>query len=490
MTENLQQPAAAPAGGAMPPAAPSDQKLHGRMGIVELVFSVLAFSAPVAVVSGFIPFVIVFQGVGAPSAFLVAAVLLLLFSVGYTTMSRYLPNPGAFYAYISVGLGKVPGLGASFLALGGYLMLALGTYEFFSVSMQDLVVTTFQGPTLPAAVYGVAAVAVVGLLGYRRIDLSAKVLSVAMVAEVAIVVIFDVAVFANGGPEGRSLEPFSLHAMTSGSVGIAVLFAATCFLGFEATAIFRDEVKDPRKTVPRATYLAVGFIGVFYIAASWMLITAFGVSNVSAAATADTVGMFGSASMQYIGVVGHNVVSVLLVTSIFAAVLSVQNILARYLHSLGVDQVLPAAFGRVHPKHGSPHVASLFITAILLSGLVVFTLLGIDPAVMYSLLAGAGGFCLITLMFLTSVAVIVYFRKRPVVDSSRWHTAIAPSLATVGLGVVMFLAIGNFDVLTGGSTAVTLLLQGIIWAIFVAGVVLALVYRRVRPEVYQRIGRG
>ena len=73
---------------------------------MELVLTVLAFSAPLTVVIAWIPFLVIYNGIGAPTAFVVAAVLLLVFSVGFTTMTRYILNPGAFYAYITAGLGR------------------------------------------------------------------------------------------------------------------------------------------------------------------------------------------------------------------------------------------------------------------------------------------------------------------------------------------------------------------------------------------------
>lgn len=88
-------------------------RLEGRMGGVSLALTVLAFSAPLSVVSGYIPFTIVFNGMGAPFAFVLATAILLLFSVGYVTMAKWLPRPGAFYAFISTGLGKATGLGAA-----------------------------------------------------------------------------------------------------------------------------------------------------------------------------------------------------------------------------------------------------------------------------------------------------------------------------------------------------------------------------------------
>jgi len=66
------------------------------MGTVQLVLTVLAFSAPLTVVIAWIPFLVIYNGVGAPTSFVVAALLLLVFAVGFTTMTRYIPNPGAF----------------------------------------------------------------------------------------------------------------------------------------------------------------------------------------------------------------------------------------------------------------------------------------------------------------------------------------------------------------------------------------------------------
>jgi len=79
------------------------------MGVIELALTVLAFAAPLASVVGVIPLVIGADGSGAPVAFVVAICVLLVFSVGYTAMSRYLPNPGAFCAYITAGQGKAVG---------------------------------------------------------------------------------------------------------------------------------------------------------------------------------------------------------------------------------------------------------------------------------------------------------------------------------------------------------------------------------------------
>lgn len=463
--------------------------LQGRIGVIELMLTVLAFSAPLTVVAAFAVFVLTYNS-SAPVAFAIAIGLLLLFSVGYTTMTRYLPNPGAFYAYITAGLGRHTGLGSSFLAMFGYVTMGVGTVIFFGTVASSLVSDMLHGPVLPWWIFSALCLVATGTLGYFRIDLSAKVLSVVMGFEILIVLVFNAAVLTNGGPEGRSLQPFSLSGFASGDIGLAVLFAATCFLGFEATAIFREETKDPDKTVPRATYGAVLFIGVFYLVSIWLLIVAYGPSQAQTVAINGPVAMFQNAMSTYVGVWATDVVRVLLCSSIFACLLSVQNILARYTYSLGVDNVLPGVLGRIHPKHGSPYISSVTVTGVLLLVLGGSAISGADPAHMYASLAGAGGFAVLVLMFLTGVSAFVFFRKRSDITERRpFHMFIAPALSAISMATVLFLAVTNFTAMTGGSTTQAWLLQIALWSTFIAGIVLAAVYRVRRPTTYARIGR-
>ncbi|KAA0084545.1 APC family permease [Mycolicibacterium sp. P9-64] len=489
MTDQANIPPPLAAAAVQPTADDAPRSLQGRIGVLELMLTVLAFSAPLTVVAAFAIFVLTYNQ-SAPIAFAVAIVLLLLFAVGYTTMTRYLPNPGAFYAYITAGLGRHAGLGSSFLAMFGYVMMAVGTVAFFGSIASTLVSDTFHGPTVPWYVYSILCVSVAGILGYFRIDLSAKVLSVVMGFEILIVLIFNAAVLLNGGPEGRSLEPFSLSGFGAGDVGLGVLFAATCFLGFEATAIFREETKNPDKTVPRATYGAVLFIGVFYLVSIWLLIVAYGPSQAQTVAVNDYAGMFPNAVRSYVGMWATDVVRVLLCSSIFACLLSVQNILSRYAFSLGVDHVLPSPLGRVHPKHGSPYVSSVVVTAVLLLVLIGVAVVGADPGHVYSSLAGTGGFAVLVLMFLTGVSALVFFRKRTDITERRvFHMFVAPLLSAISMATVLYLAITHFTAMTGGSTTEAWALQIALWSTFLAGLILAAIYRVRRPETFQRIGR-
>ena len=465
-------------------------KLQGRMGVAELVFTVLAFNGPLAAVAGYLAFVIYFNGTGAPIMLAAAGVITLVFAVGFTTMSRYMANPGAFYSYITAGLGRVLGLGGAFLAVFAYALVLLGVYAFFGIVAGQLVSGTFGGPHVAWYWYALLAWAVVALMSYRNIAVSARVLLVALAIELVMVLIFDGAVLINGGPQGLSLKPFNPHLALQHNVGVALLFSVSLFLGFEATAIFREEVKQPRKTVPRATYASVLVIVLLYVVSSWLLITAYGVDRAADAAQKDAAGMFSAAMGRYVGRVGVDIVSVLLITSVFAALLSIANVLSRYLFSLGKDRVLPAFLGQAHPRYASPYKSSVVVSGVVLVAGVVFVAFKADPNLLYSSMAGVGGFAIIILEMITSIAVFIYFRRSArIEDSTRWHTVIAPVLATLSLGFVIVLAMTNFPTLIGGSDRLALLLQVLTWGVLAAGIALALIYRRRNPAVYERIGR-
>lgn len=463
--------------------------LRGHMGVVEVALTVLAFSSPLTTAWGYLPFVIYFGGVGAPISFLVAMVLLLLFSVGFVAMSKGVPNPGAFYAFVSHGLSKPLGLGSAFLAAVGYFLLISGISCFFGIASTGLI-SDFGGPTIHWYWMSMVLLLVVGAFGYVGIEFSAKTLSVLMAIEVLIVTIVDIAVLGDGGPSGRSLKPLSIGTFMHGNVGLGVMFAIVMFIGFEATAIFREEAKDPDRTIPRATYLSVTFIGVFYALTAWLLIVSVGPDKAVGMATSDPAGMFPGTTKALLGTVMKDIASVFVMTAVFASTLATHNIFSRYLFNLGVDRALPAYLGRVHPKQRSPYTAS--ITATVASFVVLGVVLAakLDPGIYYGRVAGVASLCIIFLMFLCTIAVLVHFGPRSAgSQSSAWSTRVAPALAAVGLAAVIFLALKNANAFMAATTGLSIIFIVGIICLFATGVVIALYLKAKRPEIYARIGR-
>lgn len=467
-----------------------EHRLSGNMGVGELVMSVLAFSSPLTTVAGFIPVLLMFSGQTAPGIYILLTAMLLIFSVGFVKMSQSVANPGGFYSFVTAGLGKPAGLGGAFLALFGYMFIGFFAPPLFSVTLQGFIVNTLGGPDIPWYWYALGIIVVTTTLAYHRIDLSARVLTTVMLLESAMVVIFDVFSFATSGARVEHGIGFSMPWLTDAGLGLALLFAVGNFFGFEATVIYREEVKNPEKTIPRATYLAVIGIGAFYAIAAWAYIAFVGADHVQAAAQQDTVSLFFDSASVLIGRIFSDVTTVLLITSILASMLSVQNIAARYSFSLATDRVLPSGLGRVHPRHKSPFVSALVIGVIWAAATAIFTILGVSPDDLYPIASGSGSFAILLLIFITSLAVFVYFfRRRRLEREPIWQTMVAPIISFLFLGVITYLSIANYSALISGSTALTAIFMTFTFALFFGGIAYALVLRAKRPAVYALLGR-
>jgi hypothetical protein len=104
---------------------------------------------------------------------------------------------------------------------------------------------------------------------------------------------------------------------------------------------------------------------------------------------------------------------VLSMTSLFAAMLSFHNAVARYMFALGRERVLPA-LGRTHLPTGAPRIALLTQSAIGLAVIVVYALAGWDPTVRLLFWLGTtGAFGVLCLLAVTLIAVIRFFARDP-----------------------------------------------------------------------------
>ena len=463
-------------------------ELPRRLGVPALVLMIVAFNAPIAAMAGFSQLSIAFGNhIGAPISFLVAGAILLLFSVGFVGMSRYIDNPGAFYRFIVAGIGRPSGLAGAFLATAAYLLLSSGSYPYMGLVAVDFATRLTGGPVFPWQVWTGIFLLIITALGLLRIDLSMKVLGVLVCLEVAMVAIWQAAVLIGGGPEGYSLASYTPAAFMQGSPGMGILLAMLCMIGIEAGACFRAEVRDPERAVGRATYFAIVFLAFFYSLGVWLYIVTQGASHAVHSAATDPVGSFFNSVQTYLGGVFVHLVSLVLVTSQMAALNSVQGSASRYLYALGRDGVLPRKLGQVHSKLESPHVAVLTAAGISLVVLGAVIWLRIDPVAAYGALSGMGIYFLVPLLIATSSSVILFYRRNRQIRTDRWTRLIAPALAAVALTALFALTSLNLKVLVGTRTMtiVSLLAVAIVPA---SGFFLALFYRARRPATYALIG--
>ncbi|MBM3616538.1 MAG: APC family permease, partial [Alphaproteobacteria bacterium] len=305
---------------------PTNQLKKNTLGVAAITFMVVSAAAPLTGAGGGIPPSMLFgNGAGIAGSFAIVTLILLAFSVGYVAMSRHVNNAGAFYAFAAQGLGGRAGGAAAMVAILSYNAMQVGLMGLLGAVASG----TFAqfGLELPWYVWTYIAIALVAVLGYRQVDLSAKVLMWLVLAEFGIVLILLLSIFFTGGAEGLNLKPFSWEQITSGVPSIAFLFCFAGFIGFEATTIYSEEAKDAPVTVPKATYISVLSIGIFYTLTAWLMTMGIGVDKLLPTLTemGDPSSFLFMLGETYVGATFTMIMGILFMTSIFAAVLAFHN---------------------------------------------------------------------------------------------------------------------------------------------------------------------
>lgn len=461
-------------------------QIKRTLGVFSIVLMVVAATAPLTVVAGTQPLVMTYtENNSIPVYYLATGAILLLFSVGFTKMSAHVPNAGAFYSYIQAGLGKTMGLGAATMALLSYVLICIAVLAYLGYATANTITLFAPSITLPWWLCAIAWWAAIAFLGYRNIDLSSKVLGVFLVLEVLSVTILDAAIIGTGGAEGLSLAPFAPSNFLSGVPGLGLMWAFFGFIGFEATAVFRNEAKDPEKTIPRATYIAVAFIALFYGFSGWCLVMGAGADGALAFAQEAQDAYALQLAAMYVGQWLYDVFQCLLVTSLFACALALHNVASRYTFTLSQVKVLPRFLGEVHPRHFAPSAASLAISITTFALLAIVTIANLDPLTVYAWFANTATLGLLLLQMLTSISVVVFFRRGNH-QGSLWRCAIAPAAATVCLAFVASVVLSNFADLTGDMVS-AVVMGALIPLSYLAGMAVAARMKKTRPTDFSNL---
>jgi amino acid transporter len=460
--------------------------LPGMLGTGDIIFMILACAAPMGVLAGIIPLAFAFgNGAGMPGTQLLICAVMLLFAVGYVRMVPHVRNAGAFYAYIALSLNKEAGIAAAYTAVVAYICAAasvLGAMSFFAA---DLLENT-AGITSRWEIWAALSIAAMAWLGYHKITMAVKVLTIALLLEVGLILLIDALILYGRGFSGLDFSSFNPSTIFAPGLGIALIYAINGCIGFEATAIYQEEARNREVTIPRATYGAVLILGSFYVLSAWCLVLAVTPERVQQIAAADPGRLMTGVAFQYLGEFGRDALNLLTVTSLFAAGLGFFNNIARYLFALARDGLLPEPLGRIHPSHGSPYIACLLLTGILTVIIGLFALAGMDPLLnLATSLSSIGAVGLEILLAATSLCIPVYFARRG--EFTLGKTA-APLAAGLIIAVVTFLSLDNYSALTGTDVAIVNRLPLLFLAFALFGLLHGRYLRKKRPDIYRHVG--
>lgn len=489
----------------------SVNKLHAKaIGLIGVLFLTVTGAAPESAMLGNVPFAAGFgNGTYVPAAFLLATIVLTIFSVGYAAMASKVSSVGGFYSFISLGLGRDVGMAAGIASLASYSVFEAsltGLFAFFGNSWLQ----SHFGINVPWVYLALFVVALSSILSYQDVQLSVKVLGAALVFEVIMLTIFDIGIFMAKGPGGFSLESINvLHVMTpvvaqkvgtvdiaAGAAAVGVFMAFWSWVGFEMAPNYAEESINPKHIIPRSLYYSVIGLGIFYTITSWCAIAAYPTeAEMLAKAVGDSGNFFLAPLTQFVGQWANEAMAVLILTSSFACSMAFHNTAARYMYSLGREGVLPGVLGKTHPTHKSPHVASVVQTLLAALWILLFAYFAgtNDPNAqayvgVYTMLAVLGTMLLLILQAVVSIAIIVYFRANHPGEVNIFAGLIAPLIAFVSQVYLVYLLVVNLETF-GGTGSFGSRIPLIAFVILGVGLVWGLALRVIAPAAHARIGR-
>ena len=433
----------------------------GKLGVFSIVFFVVASSAPLVGMTGAVPVAMVLgNGAATPGAYLMAGITLLIFSVGYAAMSNHVTNTGAFFAFVGRGLGARAGVASSYVSLVAYITVQLAIYGFFGLVM-NLTMAEY-GITLVWWAWALIAWVLATLLSILSVDVGAKILGTLLIVELLSLITIAIAIIAKGGPEsinfGASFNPANIFAGGfTGTAGIALAFAFASFIGFEATAIYGEESKNPKKDVPKATYFAIIFISILFAIVSFAMVIGMGSSKAvegvlaRSGDLADPAGVLFSLGGDFVGSWIVEIMKILVLTSLFEGLLAFQNAASRYFFAMARAGVMPGKLSATNSA-GAPKRASM-VTSLIAGGvIVIFAIGGLDPYTqLFSWMSGISVIAIVLVEILVSLAVLRYFSTQT--NSNVWKTKIAPITSIALLLISLYLLMARFNLLAGTVAA-------------------------------------
>jgi amino acid transporter len=245
--------------------------------------------------------------------------------------------------------------------------------------------------------------------------------------------------------------------------------------------------------VPRATLYSVVGLGIGYVITSLAFVSGFPEATlVKDAQNPD--GPFFLLMSQYGNDFLKTCMQVLILTGSFACAMAFHNVAMRYFYAMGREGILPRAFGRTHPTHKSPYVASIAQTGFAALIVLVWGIgAGFGDAYnvayvrIYTMMAVLGVVWILAIQALCALAVIAYHRRHKHPDS--WLVVfLCPVIAIAGQVFAIYLLFANIEVLAGTISFVDWI-KWIALAAVVGALAYAITLKTRNRQKYDMIGR-
>jgi APA family basic amino acid/polyamine antiporter len=338
-----------------------DALLVRALGVRELAATIFNYTVGSGIFA--LPAVAVARlGAAAPLAYVACAIVMMCVVLCFAEAGSRVSLTGGPYAYVEVALGPLAGFIAGALLLVTGLTAGAAVAVLFAQSLASLAPAGGVRAALAAALV-VASIGALALINVRGVRRGARAVEIVTIAKLIPLVAFVAVGAAFVRPANLTWGTTPHLSSVLGTAGI-VIFA---FSGIESALTPSGEVRAPARTVPRASFLALGAATALYLAIRWV---ALGIVGPALGGTGATP--LAAAAQTFAGAAGRAVMITGATVSMLGYLSGNMLAVPRSLVAFARDNFLPRTLAAVHPRYRTPHVAvglyAALLAALALSG--------------------------------------------------------------------------------------------------------------------------
>jgi APA family basic amino acid/polyamine antiporter len=336
-------------------------------------------------------------------AWVIAGIYCILTGFCFAECAAKMPKAGGLYSYAHAAFGDFIGFMTGWTFWFGYWITiateqwAVALYlKFFLPQLSDF----FR--VLIAAVSGLFLTA----LNFRGVKGTGDVGDVFTIGKLLPLILFAaVGLFFINTQNYFPLLPAGKEALPA--IGSAIILVLWAYQGAEIITVPEEEIKNAKKTVPKAIIISVITVMGIYLLVSGV---ALGVARWENFAGSQSP--LADISEVFLGKIGGIVLAVGGLISIFGALNAVILASSRISFAMSRDKLFPKSFSRLHSKFRTPHVALLVQTALaMILTFVPFVLVNYGIVLNFSGLASLVVFFTIIPYLLSSLAVLKLIKR-------------------------------------------------------------------------------
>ena len=411
---------------------------RNALGLRDVVFQGITHIAPAINVVFTLPVIAAQAGATMPLSLLLSTIVCFFIANTVAQFSRYVPSSGGYYTFVSRGLG--PRFG--FMTTWSYLLYDIigpaGAVGFLGFALSGFL-QSGTGINIPWWVFSIATAAIVWLLTYFGIRLSTRTTAILGAVEMLIMLALGITFLTHPGAGSSASAPLNPGSSPTGLGGIigGMVFSILALSGFEAPAPLAEETRRPSRFIYQAIFTSLLIVGIFYIFMAYASAIGWGTGNI--AAFAANSNPYYTLAQKLWGV-GWWLIFFAIINSTLAVGIACTNAATRVMYTMGRAGTLPAALGRIHPRHRTPYIA---VHVEQIFQIVSFLLVGIifGASQIFGFLGTIATLAVIVLYILANFALTTFVLRERRADFSIWQHAVVPIIGTLLLLPVMFVTV-------------------------------------------------